>query len=109
MIYRKEIIYYLGSVEFYYPLIRDINVNLDFVPLLPKSHYCLTELHLYSQIFGDAGVTKLRHQKLDLNDFQSGYGLGLTLLILPYNIVRFEFALDELGRNEFIFDLGLSF
>ncbi len=99
---------YLGSVEFYYPLIKDININLDFVPLLPNSLLSY-RIALYSQIFGDAGVTKLRHQKLDLNDFQSGYGLGLTLLILPYNIVRFEFAMDELGRNEFIFDLGLSF
>jgi outer membrane protein assembly factor BamA len=100
--------YYLGSAEFYYPIIKDINVNLDFVPLLPKSLLSY-RVALYSQLFGDAGEAKLRHQKLNINDFQSGYGLGLTLLILPYNVVRFEFALDELGRREFIFDLGLSF
>ncbi len=100
--------YYLGSAEFYYPLIKDINVSLDFVPLLPKS--LLTyRIALYSELFGDAGAAKLRHQKLNISDFQSGYGLGLTLLILPYNIVRFEFALNEFGQNEFIFDLGLSF
>jgi outer membrane protein assembly factor BamA len=100
--------YYLGSVELYYPLIKDINVKLDFVPLLPEALLSY-RIALYSQLFGDAGVAKLRHQKLNLNDFQSGYGLGLTLLILPYNLLRFEFALDELGRKEFIFDLGLSF
>jgi outer membrane protein assembly factor BamA len=100
--------YYLGSAELYYPLIKDINVNLDFVPLLPKSLLSY-RIALYSQLFGDAGVAKLRHQKLQLNDFQSGYGLGITLLILPYNILRFEFALDEYRNSEFIFDLGLSF
>jgi outer membrane protein assembly factor BamA len=100
--------YYIGSAEFYYPLIKDINVNLDFVPLLPKSLLSY-RIALYSQLFGDAGAAKLRHQKLNINDFQSGYGLGLTLLILPYNVARFEFALDELGQHEFIFDLGLSF
>ena len=100
--------YYLGSAEFYYPLIKDINISLDFVPILPKS--LLTyRVALYSELFGDAGVAKLRHQKLNISDFQSGYGIGLTLLILPYNIVRFEFALDEYRRGEFIFDLGLSF
>ncbi len=100
--------YYIGSAEFYYPLIKDINVNLDFVPLIPKSLLSY-RIALYSGVFGDAGVAKLRHQKLNFNDFQSGYGLGLTLLILPYNAVRFEFALNELGYSEFIFDLGLSF
>ncbi len=100
--------YYLGSAEFYYPLIKDINISLDFVPLLPKS--LLTyRIALYSQLFGDAGVAKLRHQKLNISDFQSGYGLGLTLLILPYNTLRFEFALNEYRQSEFIFDLGLSF
>jgi outer membrane protein assembly factor BamA len=99
---------YIGSVEFYYPLIKDINVNLDFIPLLPKSLLSY-RVALYSQLFGDAGAAKLRHRKLEFNDFQSGYGLGLTLLILPYNILRFEFALDEYHHGEFIFDLGLSF
>ncbi|MFZ0452303.1 MAG: BamA/TamA family outer membrane protein [Ignavibacteriaceae bacterium] len=100
--------YYLGSAEFYYPLIKDINIALDFIPLLPKS--LLTyRIALYSELFGDAGVAKLRHQKLNINDFQSGYGLGLTFLILPYNLVRFEFALNEYNKGEFIFDLGLSF
>jgi outer membrane protein assembly factor BamA len=100
--------YYLGSAEFYYPLLKDINITLDFIPVLPKS--LLTyRIALYSEIFGDAGVAKLRHQKLNINDFQSGYGLGLTLLILPYNLVRFEFALNEYRQGEFIFDLGLSF
>ena len=100
--------YYLGSAEFYYPLIKDINVNIDFIPILPKSLLSY-RIALYTQIFGDAGAAKLRHHKLNFNDFQSGYGLGLTLLLLPYNAARFEFALNELGRSEFIFDLGLSF
>jgi outer membrane protein assembly factor BamA len=100
--------YYLGSAEFYYPLIKDINISLDFIPVLPKS--LLTyRIALYSELFGDAGVAKLRHQKLHISDFHSGYGLGLTLLILPYNLVRFEFALNEYRQGEFIFDLGLSF
>ena len=89
-------------------MIKDINISLDFIPVLPKS--LLTyRIALYSELFGDAGVAKLRHQKLNINDFQSGYGLGLALLILPYNLVRFEFALNEYMQGEFIFDLGLSF
>ena len=83
-------------------------VRQNFVPVVPKSLLSY-RIGLYTEIFGDAGGTQLRHHKLTFNDFQSGYGLGLTFLILPYNLVRFEYALNELGRGEFIFDLGLSF
>jgi outer membrane protein assembly factor BamA len=99
---------YLASAELYYPVFKDMRVNLDFVPLLPREllHY---RAGLYIQFFMDAGTTKLRHEKLSYKDFVSGYGTGITILVLPYNILRAEFAVSENGSTEWIIDLGISF
>ncbi len=100
--------FYLASAELNYPVIRDVNISLDFVPLVP--HELLSyRLALYVQTFADAGTTRLAGQKLSLNNFSSGYGAGLTLLILPYNLARIEFAFDEYKNMQWIFELGISF
>jgi len=100
--------YYLGSVELFHPLIKDINITLDFVPLLPRQ--LLTyRLALYAQIFGDTGITQLRNTSLSIKNFDTGYGAGISLLLLPYNVVRFEVALDEYQNVEYILDLAVSF
>ncbi|KUG24866.1 hypothetical protein ASZ90_005327 [hydrocarbon metagenome] len=47
--------------------------------------------------------------EVKLNNFVSGYGVGLNILFLPFNSVRFEYAFDEYMNGEFIFGLGFSF
>jgi outer membrane protein assembly factor BamA len=100
--------YYLGSFELLHPIIKDINISLDFIPVLPRE--LLTyRLALYAQIFGDTGVTQLRGKPLSIKNFDTGYGAGISLLLLPYNVVRFEVALDENRNVEYILDLAVSF
>jgi len=78
------------------------------LPLIPEA--LLTyRIEMYAQIFADAGVTQLRGKSINLSHSFSGYGFGLTTLILPYNIARLEFAMNELGKKELVFDLGISF
>ncbi len=100
--------YYVGSLEMNYPLIKDINVSLDFVPLVPKSLLSY-RLALYLELFTDTGTTRYRGQSLSLNNFNSGYGAGIIFLILPYNILRVEGALDEYRNLEWLIGLGISF
>lgn len=100
--------YYLGSVEINYPVIKEINIDLDFVPLLPKELLSY-RVALFLSLFADTGATRLNGQQLRLKDFDSGYGTGVTLLVLPYNILRVEHAFDEFGNNQWILDLGISF
>jgi len=100
--------YYVGSLELYYPLIKDFNISFDFVPIVPKELLSY-RIALYLELFGDAGATKFLGDPLSFNDFRSGYGVGLNLLILPYNILRFELAFDEYMKSEFILGLGISF
>lgn len=100
--------YYLGSLELFYPIIKDFNISFDFVPIVPKELLSY-RVALYLELFGDAGATKILGAPLSFNDFRSGYGVGLNLLVLPYNILRFELAFDEYMKSEFILGLGLSF
>jgi outer membrane protein assembly factor BamA len=99
---------YFASAELFYPLLKEVRINLDFIPLIPDEllHY---RAGLFLQVFTDAGMTKFKHQKFSLGNFASGYGTGFTFLILPYNIMRIEFAVSEYGETEWIIDLGISF
>ena len=100
--------YYLGSIEFNHPIIKDVNVTLDFVPILPRELLSF-RLGLYAELFTDIGSTQFRGEPIRLKDFDKGYGVGLSLLLLPYNLARLELAFDEFGNSEFIFGLGTSF
>ncbi len=41
--------------------------------------------------------------------YDTGWGFGFTLLILPYNAFRFEYAFNEMNEGEFIIETGFSF
>lgn len=96
-----------GSLELKYPIIKEWNLDFDF-PIIPKSLQSF-RIALYTQIFTDTGYLEDNFSDLKLKKFNSGYGLGFTLLILPYNMARLEFGFDENGKSEVIFDVGLSF
>jgi outer membrane protein assembly factor BamA len=100
--------YYLTSLEFFHPLVKDIDINLDFVPIVPKQ-FLSYRIALYTEIFADAGAVKQRDRSLGIRDFDSGYGFGFTCLILPYNILRIELAFNDKFNSEIVLDLGISF
>ena len=89
-------------------LFQERNLTLDFVPILPRELLSY-RIALYTGLFSDAGATKFKGEALSLNDFKKGYGAGLTLLILPYNVVRFEVGLDEYHNTEYLFNVAVSF
>jgi len=100
--------YYLSSLEFYHPLIKDVNINLDFIPIVPPQLLSY-RVALYTEVFGDVGTATQRGRTVGINDFESGYGFGLTLLVLPYNILRVEMAFNNFAKSELLVNLGISF
>lgn len=99
---------YLASMELYYPIIEELHINLDFIPIIPKQLLSY-RFALYTQLFADAGAVQMRNSPLGIKDFKKGYGAGLTVLILPYYSARIEYAINDLKQSEIILDLGISF
>ncbi len=97
----------LTSFEINYPIIKEWNLSVK-VPMLPKQ-LTSARIALYVNTFLDGGVTYNNNEPLAINRFDSGFGFGLTLLILPYNAFRFEYAFDEYGNGQFIMESGFSF
>ena len=98
----------IGSVELNYPIIKEARINLDFIPLLPKSLLSY-RFALIAELFADTGTTWYKNESVSTKKFDTGYGAGLSVLLLPYAIFRIEAALNDNGNTEFIFDIGTSF
>jgi len=99
---------FIGSVEINYPIIEETRINLYWVPLLPNSLLSY-RVAVIAGLFGDTGLTRNSGDPLAIKNFNSGYGTGISFLLLPYFIFRLEFAVNDNGNTEWIFDLGASF
>lgn len=99
--------YLISSLEFNYPIFKEWNLSLD-VPYLPN-RLTSARIGLYMNLFFDTGTTYNNRESLKLKTFDSGWGFGLTLLILPHNAIRFEYGFNELLKGELIIESGFSF
>jgi outer membrane protein assembly factor BamA len=99
---------FIGSVEINYPVIQETRINLYWIPLLPNSLLSY-RVAVIAGLFGDTGVTRDSGDPLLIKDFNTGYGTGISFLLLPYFIFRLEYAFNDNGQTEWIFDLGASF
>ena len=64
---------------------------------------------MIAELFADTGATRDAGNPWTIRSFDTGYGTGVSVLVLPYFIMRFEFAINDNARTEWIFDLGASF
>lgn len=99
--------YFLTSFELSYPIIKEWNISLD-LPLLPKS-LTSARIGLYTNLFVDTGETFNNGEMPKLRALDTGWGFGITLLVLPYNAFRIEYALNEQNEGEWILESGFSF
>ncbi len=100
--------YYFGSIEFYYPIIKELKIDLTFLPIIPDALLSY-RVGFYTQVFAETGLAKLKDKPFAINKFNSGYGFGITLLVLPYQVLRVEAAFNEKMKSELIVELGISF
>jgi len=97
----------IGSLELSYSLIKEWVFSLK-LPLLPSSMTSYL-ISIRLSIFGDTGTTFNNDEPIMINRFDTGYGFGLTILFLPYNAFRFEYAFNEYGKGEFLFGTKFPF
>jgi len=96
-----------ASTEISIPLLKEKEISFD-IPKIPKK---LTSARLDIQliIFYDHGFTYKKALTFDKENYYSGYGIGVTFLLLPFNALRIEYALNEKSQGELIFGTGFSF
>ena len=97
----------LGSLEIAYPVLSEWNFSTD-LPILPNS-LTRTRIAVHAGFFIDAATVFDNGDKILLNNFDSGYGFGLTFLFLPYSSFRVEYAFNEMGKGELLIETGISF
>jgi len=99
---------YVGSLEMDYWILNDYRLNLYWIPFLPNSLLSY-RVGLVWELFTDTGTTRLHGEPFALNQFSTGYGTGVSLLLLPYFTMRVEYAVNEQFKGQWIFDVGASF
>jgi outer membrane protein assembly factor BamA len=97
----------ISSFELSYPIINDFNFSIK-LPLIPRS-LTSARIGIFMTAFTDAGQAFNNAYNIKLKNFYAGYGVGITILILPYNAFRFEYALGDNGKGEFLFGTGFAF
>jgi len=96
-----------GSLELRTPILspRYMEVSLPYLP----AQFSVWRYGLYAAIFADAGTAWYRRDVVLKAPWYTGYGGGIHFL-LPYSFVlRTEYAFNQHGRGEFIFDFDASF
>ncbi len=83
----------------------DFSIGL---PLIPRK-LTSARIGVHLSLFFDAGQTFDNNESLTINNSQSGYGVGIILLLLPYNALRIEYAFNELGKTEVLIGTGFAF
>lgn len=97
----------IGSVQVDYPILKEWELSIK-LPLLPQS-ITSTRIGISLNVFVDSGIVYYNGDPIDFNNFDTGWGVGLKFLFLPYNAFRFEYAFNEQGQGEFLFASGFSF
>ncbi|MCX7876234.1 MAG: hypothetical protein N2321_08730 [Melioribacteraceae bacterium] len=98
---------FLTSYEVALPILKEWNLSFD-LPLIPKS-LTSARIGIYTSIFFDSGITYKNINEIKLSKFNSGYGIGLIILILPFEIVRLEYSFNKFGKGEFVIANRYSF
>jgi len=98
----------LSSLEFRLPIFRQRYYQVPSDTWM-ATYFQQLKFGMYFTIFRDAGAVWYQDEKLHPRHWRAGTGVGLNF-ILPYsNIFRIEYAFDEEGNAQTIFDVNVAF
>ena len=99
--------YFKTSFDLNYSILDEWNFTIK-LPLIPQK-LTSARIGINVSIFYDAGSTFNNGDIISRLKFQSGYGVGMIILFLPYNALRVEYALNEKGKGEILIGTGFAF
>jgi outer membrane protein assembly factor BamA len=91
------------TLELRFPLLKARTIVFSAIPI--PAEFSVWRFGVGLALYGDAGVTWFRGDKLQLRSFASGYGAGIDFL-LPYSVIaRAQYAYNEYFKGQFIIDV----
>jgi outer membrane protein assembly factor BamA len=95
-----------ASIEYRIPILSPKQVFFGFIPINQFQNW---RFGMYAAAFADGGTIWNKNGRPGIANEPFGYGAGLHFL-LPYGFVfRLEYAYNELGDGQFIYDMRASF
>ncbi len=98
----------LTSLEFRFTLLPVRYFSIKNGPLIPSLFRNL-KFGISAGVFVDSGIVWRNAGEIRWNDFTTGYGIGIHIHLPYINVLRVEYALNKMGRGQFIIDTGVSF
>ena len=98
----------LGSIEIRFPIKKTGYFSLPLIPNFEK-YTSQLKFGISAGIFYDTGVVWFQKQKLAVEDFYSGFGIGLHFHLPYIDVLRVEAGFDHQQNVQVIVDVGTAF
>jgi len=94
---------FLSSIGFRFPLLK-----VRYFGITSLSQLQDLKFGIYGSLFIDTGAAWFKDSGLKKQDFLSGAGVGIHF-ILPYiHVIRIDYAVNESGKTQVVFDFGVD-
>jgi outer membrane protein assembly factor BamA len=98
----------LGSAEIRFPIKKISYFNLPLIPGFEK-YTSQLKFGISAGIFYDTGAVWFDNNKLNVEDFKSGFGLGLHFHLPYVDVLRVEGGFNHQQDVQIIIDVGTAF
>ena len=98
----------LGSVEYRFPLLKVRYFDIQPLPGF-EAYSNQLKFGISAGIFCETGAVWFQHDKLDVDDFNSGFGAGIHFHVPYINVFRLECGFNFQWKPQLIADIETKF
>ena len=79
------------------------------LPMIPVQYSSNLKLGLNAGIFVDSGIVWNNPEEYSINNFHTGFGFGLHLLLPYVEVFRVDYGFNRDLEGQFILEVGIAF
>ncbi len=98
----------VGNLEIRIPILPVKYFSFDSF-ILPKEYLQNLKFGINASIFMDTGIAWSQSVDYNIDNFHTGFGIGLHFRIPYVEVLRFDYGLNRQLDGQFIFEIGNSF
>jgi outer membrane protein assembly factor BamA len=97
-----------GSIELRFPILPVQYFSFDFI-IIPEEYQRNLKFGINAGIFVDSGIIWSKSKEYNLNNFHTGFGVGLHFRIPYVEVMRLDFGMNKNFDGQFMFEIGNAF